>query len=44
MKDKKIKIITDSTCDLPDHIIDKYDIEMIPLVFTIDGKKPILIE
>ncbi|GAA0123378.1 MAG: DegV family protein [Clostridium argentinense] len=38
MKDKKIKIITDSTCDLPDHIIDKYDIEMIPLVFTIDGK------
>lgn len=38
MEDKKIKIITDSTCDLPDHIINKYNIEMIPLVFTIDGE------
>lgn len=29
---KKIKIITDSTCDLNQQIIDKYDIEVIPLV------------
>lgn len=28
----KIKIITDSTCDLNDEIISKYDIEVIPLI------------
>lgn len=29
---EKIKIITDSTADLPKHIIDKYDIEVVPLL------------
>ena len=30
MKDK-IKIVTDSTCDLPDDILEQYDIEIVPL-------------
>lgn len=30
----KIKIITDSTADLPLHIVEKYDIEVIPLLVT----------
>ncbi|CDM68144.1 DegV domain-containing protein [Clostridium bornimense] len=34
----KIKIITDSTCDLPQSIIDEYDIEVIPLLVTINGE------
>jgi len=29
---KKIKIITDSTADLPQYIVDKYDIEVLPLL------------
>lgn len=28
----KVKLITDSTCDLPDYIINKYDIEVLPLL------------
>lgn len=28
---KKVKITADSTCDLPQEIIDKYDIEILPL-------------
>lgn len=35
---EKIKIITDSTCDLPKDIIKKYDIDVIPLIVNIDGK------
>lgn len=31
---EKIKIITDSTCDLPKHITDKYDIEVLPLIIN----------
>lgn len=31
----KIKLITDSTCDLPKKIIDEYDIEVIPLIINI---------
>lgn len=27
----KIKIITDSTCDLPEYLLQKYDIEVLPL-------------
>ncbi|WP_027409769.1 DegV family protein [Anoxybacteroides tepidamans] len=33
----KIKIVTDSTVDLPDEILKKYGIEVVPLTFTIDG-------
>lgn len=35
---EKIKIITDSTADLPSYIINKYDIEVLPLLFTF-GKR-----
>lgn len=35
---EKIKIITDSTADLPQYIIDKYDIEVMPLIVNIKGK------
>lgn len=34
---KKIKIITDSTCDLPKELINKYDIEVVPLGVTVDN-------
>lgn len=35
---KKIKIITDSTCDLPKHVIEKYEIEVLPLLVNIEDK------
>lgn len=35
---EKIKIITDSTADLPEHIIKKYDIEVLPLLVSIQEK------
>jgi DegV family protein with EDD domain len=34
----KIKIVTDSTLDISDDIIEKYDIEIVPLSVTINGK------
>ncbi|MBP1744092.1 MAG: degv family protein [Firmicutes bacterium] len=34
----KIKIITDSTADLPSHLVEKYDIEVLPLLVNINGK------
>jgi len=33
-----IKIITDSTCDLSQEILDKYDISLAPLTISIDDK------
>ena len=33
-----IKIMADSTCDLSQEILDKYDIQMAPLAINIDGK------
>ena len=33
-----IKLIADSTCDLPKDLIDKYDIGIAPLTITIEGK------
>lgn len=35
---KKIKIIADSTCDLSEDIIEKYDISIVPLCILLDGK------
>lgn len=35
---EKIKIITDSTADLPQEIIKKYDLEILPLLVTIKGE------
>jgi DegV family protein with EDD domain len=34
----KIKIITDSTADLPKNLYDIYDIDVIPLLIEMDGK------
>ncbi|MBD1381594.1 DegV family protein [Metabacillus arenae] len=34
----KIKIVTDSTADLPIEIIEKYDIEVVPLSIVIEGE------
>jgi len=34
----KIKIITDSTADLPSYIINKYDIEVLPLMVNFEEK------
>ncbi len=35
---RKVKILTDSTCDLNEEILAKYDIALIPLYVTIDGQ------
>ncbi|WP_096434941.1 DegV family protein [Alteribacter populi] len=35
---KKVKIVTDSTLDLPKEAIDKLDVTIVPLSVTIDGK------
>lgn len=34
----KIKIVTDSTVDLSDEILNKYGIEVVPLSITLDGR------
>jgi len=34
----KLGIVTDSTSDLPQHIIDEHGIEVVPAVLVIDGK------
>ena len=33
-----LKILIDSTCDLPDYILEKFDIKSLPLVVTIEDK------
>ncbi|MGI5997658.1 MAG: DegV family protein [Lutispora sp.] len=33
------RIIVDSTCDLPDELIERYDIRMLPLTVSINGKE-----
>jgi len=38
MKEMRVKIIADSTCDLPQHILDEYDIGLIPLYIMKDEK------
>lgn len=35
---RKIKIVTDSTVDLNDEVIEKYEIEVVPLTIHIDGE------
>ena len=35
---EKIKIITDSTCDLNSEVIDKYNIEVLPLLVNIENE------
>lgn len=33
-----VKIVVDSTCDLPDEIMNKYDIKLLPLMVNLNGK------
>lgn len=35
---EKIKIITDSTCDLPKDIVEKFDIDVIPVYLNLNSK------
>ena len=35
----KIKLIYDSMCDIPEEIVNKEFVEMIPLTINIDGKE-----
>lgn len=35
----KIKLLADSACSVPKHIIEKYDIEILPLGIIFDGKE-----
>ena len=35
----KIKLICDSMCDIPEEIVNKEFVEMIPLTINIDGKE-----
>lgn len=35
---KKVKIVTDSTVDLPKEILDELDVTIVPLSVTVDGK------
>lgn len=34
-----IKIMVDSTCDLPEDVMEKYDIKVLPLRVSIDGNE-----
>ena len=34
-----LKIITDSACDLPQEIIDQYDIDVLPFLVYIDNQR-----
>ena len=34
----KLGIVTDSTSDLPQHIIDEYEIEVVPAVLVVGGQ------
>jgi len=35
----RLGIVTDSTCDLPAHIAEQFDIEVVPSILIIDGKE-----
>jgi len=39
LEDKMIKLMADSTCDLSQEILDKYEISIASLLITIDGKE-----
>ena len=39
LKENKIAIVTDSACDLPKDLIEKYQIHILPLHLHIDGKE-----
>lgn len=35
----KIRIVTDSTCDLPHYFIEQHELEVIPTILVVDGKE-----
>jgi DegV family protein with EDD domain len=35
----KLCIVTDSTCDLPNYLVEQYELEVIPSLVVIDGKE-----
>ena len=35
----KIGILTDSTCDLPNYLVEQYELEVVPSILVIDGKE-----
>jgi DegV family protein with EDD domain len=35
----KLGIVTDSTCDIPEYLIEQYEIEVVPSILIIDGKE-----
>ncbi len=35
----KLGIVTDSTCDIPQFLIEQYELEVIPCILVIDGKE-----
>ena len=37
--DRKVGILTDSTCDLPNEIIEEYDIRVVPMRLTLDEQE-----
>ena len=37
MSTNRVRIVTDSACDLPQHVADELGIEIVPLTIRIDG-------
>jgi DegV family protein with EDD domain len=35
----KIGILTDSTCDIPEYLIEQYELEIVPSILVIEGKE-----
>ena len=35
----KLGIVTDSTCDIPQFLIEQYALEVVPCILVIDGKE-----
>jgi DegV family protein with EDD domain len=35
----KIGIVTDSTCDLPSHLVEQHELEVIPSILVLEGKE-----
>jgi DegV family protein with EDD domain len=35
----KLGIVTDSTCDIPNYLVEQYDLEVVPSILIIDGKE-----
>lgn len=35
----KLGIVTDSTCDIPQFLIEQYEVEVIPCILVVDGKE-----